>query len=176
MIMPRGQQLLLPVRPLFIWSSLVAALAINMLMNMTWFGNAAWVPDILVLVLVFWTVHQPLRVGAGAAFFLGLAMDVHQGALLGQHAMTYTVLSFLAIAIHRRVLWFSVPTQAVQVLPLFVAADLMGWLLRLISGDQAPVWALLASPLLEAMLWPLATVLLLWPQRRPPDTDANRPL
>ena len=84
MIMPRGQQLLLPVRPLFIWSSLISALAVNMLLNMGLVGRAAWVPDFLALTLLFWTVHQPLKVGIGAAFFLGLAMDVHQGALLGQ--------------------------------------------------------------------------------------------
>jgi rod shape-determining protein MreD len=37
------------------------------------------VPDLLALVLVFWSVHQPLRIGIGAAFVFGLAMDVHQG-------------------------------------------------------------------------------------------------
>ena len=90
MIMPPGQQLLLPANPLFIWSSLLAALGFNMLENMGLLGRAAWMPDVLALVLVFWTVHQPLRVGMGAAFLFGLAMDVHQGALLGQHALAYT--------------------------------------------------------------------------------------
>jgi rod shape-determining protein MreD len=44
-------------------------------------------------------VHQPLRVGIGAAFFFGLAMDVHQAALLGQHALAYTTLSVKQIAL-----------------------------------------------------------------------------
>jgi len=176
MIMPRGQQLLLPASSLFIWSSLLAAMAVNMLANMGLFGRAAWLPDLLALVLVFWTIHQPLRVGMSAAFLLGLAMDVHQSALLGQHALAYTALSFLAIAMHRRLLWFSVPSQAAQVLPLFVLAHALSLLVRLLAGDDFPGWSLLLAPALEALLWPVVSVLLLLPQKRAPDPDANRPL
>jgi len=143
---------------------------------MALFGRAAWVPDIFAVTLVFWTVHQPLRVSIGAAFCFGLLMDVHQGALLGQHAMSYTVLSFFAITIHRRLLWFTVPSQAAQVLPLFVAAHAVELVLRMLAGGVFPgVWMLLA-PLLEAVLWPIASVILLAPQRRAPNPDANRPL
>lgn len=176
MIMPRGQQLLLPASSLFIWSSLLAALGFNMLVNMGLFGRAAWLPDVLALVLVFWTIHQPLRVGMSAAFLLGLAMDVHQSALLGQHALAYAALSFLAIAMHRRLLWFSVPSQAAQVLPLFVATHALTLMLRLLAGDDFPGWSLLLAPALEALLWPLVSVVLLLPQKRPPNPDANRPL
>ena len=176
MIMPRGQQLLLPASSLFIWSSLLTALCFNMLLNMGVFGRAAWLPDLLALVLVFWTIDQPLRVGMTVAFGLGLAMDVHQSALLGQHALAYTVLSFLAIAMHRRLLWFSVPSQAAHVLPLFVAAHALTLIVRLLAGDDFPGWPMLLAPLLEAMLWPLVSVVLLSPQKRAPNPDANRPL
>jgi len=140
------------------------------------FGRAAWLPDVLALVLVFWTIHQPQRVGMSAAFLLGLAMDVHQSAVLGQHALAYAVLSFLAIAMHRRLLWFSVPSQAAQVLPLFVVSHALTLLVRLLAGDDFPGWSLLLAPALEALLWPLVSVLLLLPQKRAPDPDANRPL
>ena len=176
MIMRPGQQLLLPANPVFIWFSLLSALALNMLMNMGLWGRAAWVPDLLALALVFWSVHQPLRIGVGTAFFFGLAMDVHQGALLGQHALAYTALGFLAIAMHRRLLWFPVPMQAVQVLPLFAAARLLELLVRLAAGGGFPGWSYLLAPLIEAMLWPVVSVLLLAPQRRAPNPDDNRPL
>jgi rod shape-determining protein MreD len=176
MIMPRGQQLLLPARPLFIWITLLLALAFNMLQNMGLWGRSAWLPDTLALVLVFWTIHQPLRVGVGMAFMLGLAMDVHQSSLLGQHALAYTALSFLAIAIHRRLLWFSVPSQAAQVLPLFIAAHTLSLCVRMIAGGDFPGWSMLLSPFIEALLWPVVSVILLLPQKRAPDPDANRPL
>lgn len=176
MIMRPGQQLLLPANPLFIWTSLLIALLLNMVQNMGLWGRAAWVPDILALVLVFWSVHQPLRVGIGIAFAFGLMMDVHQSSLLGQHALAYTALSFLAIAIHRRLLWFSVPSQAIQVLPLFVASHLIELFIRMVGGGGFPGVQLFLAPVIEALLWPLVSVLLLVPQRRAPNPDANRPL
>ena len=172
MIMRPGQQLLLPANPFFIWGSLLLALIVNMLP----LGRTPWIPDIVALVLVFWSVHQPQRVGIGVAFFFGLCMDVHQAALLGQHALAYTALSFFAITIHRRLLWFSVPSQAVQVLPLFLAAHAIELALRMIAGGAWPGPWFLLSPVLEAFLWPVVSVLMLMPQRRAPDPDENRPL
>ncbi|MBI5908216.1 MAG: rod shape-determining protein MreD [Burkholderiales bacterium] len=172
MIMPSGQQLLLPANPVFIWASLIAALLLNMLP----LGRVPWMPDFLVLVLVFWNVHQPQRVGIGLAFLFGLGMDVHQSSLLGQHALAYTALSFFATMIHRRLLWFSVPSQALQVMPLFVAAHGVELLIRMVSGGIFPGWSLLLAPLAESMLWPVVSVLLLAPQRRAPNPDENRPL
>jgi rod shape-determining protein MreD len=172
MIMRPGQPLLLPANPVFIWGSLLLALLANTLPV----GRAPWIPDFLALVLVFWSVHQPLRVGIGAAFAFGIAMDVHQGALLGQHALAYTTLSYFAITIHRRLLWFSVPAQAVQVLPLFVAAHAIELLVRMLAGGIFPGWTVFLTPFIEALLWPVVSVLLLLPQHRAHDPDENRPL
>ena len=172
MIMPRGSELLLPVNPVFLWLSLLIAFAFNLVP----LGRQPAMPDLLALTLVFWNVHQPRRVGVGVAFVFGLLMDVHQGALLGQHALAYTLLSFFAIAIHRRLLWFSVPSQALQVLPLFVAAHAVALLVRVASGGMFPGWSMVFAPLIEALLWLPVTIILLAPQRRPPDPDENRPL
>lgn len=176
MIMRRGRELLLPANPFFIWGSLVAALMLNMLQNMGLWGRAAWLPDLLAVALVFWTVHQPLRVGIGAAFFFGLCVDVHQTSLLGTQALAYVALSFLATMIHRRILWFSVPSQAVQVFPLFLAAHVLELLTRTLGGGSFPGWQIFLAPLIEAALWPIVSVILLAPQRRAPDPDAERPL
>ena len=175
-MMRQGQQLLLPAKPLFIWGSLLAALLISMVGNMGLWGRAAWLPDVLAVVLVFWSIHQTNKIGIGVAFMLGLLVDVHQASLLGQHALAYTVLSFFAITIHRRLLWFTVPSQALQVLPLFAAAHLIEMLVRMVAGDAFPGWPLFLAPLLESFLWPVVSVLLLLPQKQAPDQDANRPL
>ncbi len=172
MLMRSGQQLLLPANPLFIWGSLIAAL----LMDMLPLGRTPWMPDFLALVLVFWNVHQPLRIGIGVAFMFGLGMDVHQSSLLGQHALSYTALSFSATMIHRRLLWFPVPSQAVQVLPLFAVAHGVEIVIRMAAGGIFPGWPILLAPVIEALLWPVVSVLLLVPQRRAPNPDENRPL
>jgi rod shape-determining protein MreD len=173
MIMPRGSdQLLLPVNPFFVGVTLLVALAINLLP----IGRHPELPDVLAVVLVFWNVHQPRRVGVGLAFLFGLLIDVHEGALLGQRALAYTLLSYVAISIHRRLLWFSLAEQALQIAPVFFAAHVVSMVVRLLAGGMFPGWGLLLAPVFEALLWPVCTMLLLAPQRRPPDPDRNRPL
>jgi len=173
MTAPGGfNQLLLPVNPLFIGLTLLVAFTLNLLP----LGRHPALPDLLAVVLVFWNVHQPRRVGVGVAFLFGLMMDVHDGARLGQHALAYTLLSYGAITVHRRLLWFGQVEQALQVLPLFMAAAVVSLAARMVAGGMFPGWSLLLAPVFEALLWPLATALLLAPQRRPPDPDENRPL
>ncbi len=170
MIMPRGQQLLLPVNPVFIGASLVAALAFNMLP----LGHVPWMPDALVVLLAFWCVHQPLRVGMGMAFLLGLCMDVQQSALLGQHALAYTILLYGTSRTHRRVLWFRPGQQSLQMVGLFVVAHVVLLLVGMLAGGVFPGWSMVVAPVLEAMLWPLASWVLLAPQRRAPDSSDKR--
>jgi len=173
MIMPAGKHLLLPANPKFIATSLVLALLTNMSLGLT---GQAWLPDVLAVVLVFWTVNQPRRVGMVIAFLLGLALDVHESALLGQNALSYVCLSFMAVFIHRRIQWFPLREQTVQVLPLFVLAALLEWTTRLIVQDAWPHWSQLLAPLLQTALWPLVGAVLLAPQRRPVERDNIRPL
>ena len=173
MIMPRiSGQLLLPANPLFVWFTLLFAFALNIIP----LGRHPAMPDLMALGLVFWNIHQPRRVGVGLAFMFGLMMDVNNSAILGQHALAYTLMSYFAVSIHRRLLWFTVPSQAVQILPLFVAAHAVSFVVRMVAGGMLPGWELLLAPLFESLLWPLVTWLLLAPQRRPPDPDQNRPL
>jgi len=172
-MMPRGSdQVLLPVNPLFMWFTLLVSLSLNLAP----LGRSPAMPDLLALGLVFWNVHQPRRIGVGVAFLFGLVMDVHDAAVLGQHALAYTLLSYFAITIHRRLQWFAVPSQALHVLPLFAAAHAASLLVRLIVGGMLPGWEMLLAPVFEALLWPLACWMLLAPQRRAPDPDLNRPL
>lgn len=170
MIMPRGQLLLMPARPAFILASLLAALALNMLP----LGRTPWVPDVLVLVLAFWGMHQPLRVGMGTAFLLGLCMDVQQSALLGQHALAYAMLMYGVALTHRRLLWYSAVSQAPQMAGLFALAHAVQVVIGLLVGGTWPGWSVLVAPILEALLWAPVSWLLLAPQRRAPDRDEKR--
>ena len=130
----------------------------------------------LAIVVVFWNVYQPRRVGVVLAFVLGLALDVHESALLGQNALSYVVLSSIALAVQRRLQWFPLREQALQIVPLFVLAALVEWVTRLIVQDAWPHWSQLFAPLMQAALWPLIGALLLAPQRRALDPDNIRPL
>ena len=111
-----AQPILLPAQVSFI----VLTLALGLLFDLLPWRNLAGVPDLTATVLAFWCIHQPRRVGIGIAWTLGLLIDVGDGALLGQHALGYSVLAFLALAVHRRILWFPLWQQALQLLPLLL--------------------------------------------------------
>jgi len=164
--------LLRPVNPAFIWFTLFLALCANLL---PW-GRTPFVPDFLALALVFWNVQQPRRVGIGAAFVFGLLMDVHDAALFGEHALAYTLLSYGAISLHRRILWFPVGAQALHIFPLLLIAQVASLLIRLWVGGQFPGWSYFAESVVGAVLWPVISWLLLAPQRRPVERDETRPL
>ncbi|WP_322993615.1 rod shape-determining protein MreD [Limnohabitans sp.] len=173
MIMPAGRQLLLPANPRFIAFTLILGLLLNMLLGLTGWN---WLPDVLAIVVVFWNVYQPRRIGVVLAFVLGLALDVHESALLGQNALSYVVLSSIALAVQRRLQWFPLREQALQIVPLFVLAALVEWVTRLIVQDAWPHWSQLLAPFMQAALWPLVGALLLAPQRRAFAPDNIRPL
>ena len=106
-------------------------------------------------------------VGVVLCIVLGLALDVHESALLGQNALAYVLLSFLATSMQRRLLWFSLREQPLQVLPLLLASAATEWLTRLVVQDMWPAWPQLLAPFLQAAVWPLVGHLLLAPRPLP---------
>jgi rod shape-determining protein MreD len=134
------------------------------------------VPDWVALVLVFWNTHYPRRLGIGVPFALGLLTDVHEAALLGEHALAYSLLSYGVIALHRRMQWYSLPGQIAHVLPLLLLSQLVSLLVRAAAGAHFPGVEHFLDSVVGAMLWPVASWLLFAPQRRPTDRDENRPL
>ncbi|TFW32589.1 rod shape-determining protein MreD [Massilia horti] len=168
----RPHYILLPVSPLFIAFSLTCAFMLNLLPWGRWIGA----PDFVALVLVFWGIHQPRKVGIGVAFCMGLLMDVHEATLLGENALAYTLLSYLAIMIHRRVLWFPVMTQAIHVFPLLLMTQAIQSLVQLIVTGRFGGWLRFVESVVAVVLWPVITWLLLAPQRRAVDKDHTRPI
>jgi rod shape-determining protein MreD len=164
--------ILLPASSLFIALSLAAAFVLNLLPFGSWVG----VPDFVALVLVFWSINQPRKVGIGVAFCMGLLMDVHDASLFGENALSYTLLSYFAIMIHRRVLWFPAITQAMHILPLLLVAQAVQLLVRLAASGRFPGWWYFAESFVSALLWPVVCWILLAPQRRAIDRDDTRPI
>ena len=136
-----------PSTAMMTWTFL-GALAFEMIPRGHW-----PMPSMLALVLVFWNVFQPRRVGIALAWLLGIVMDVHSGALLGQHALAYSILSYGAIALHRRLLWYSITGQALQLFPLFLLANVVVMLISLSMSGITPVWSYLVSPIFTALCW-----------------------
>lgn len=158
---PQSRRILKPVKPGFVAVSLIVAFVFNLL---PW-RDLRGVPDLVALVLCFWCIHQPRLIGFAIPFLCGLIMDAANGVLLGQHALAYSVLAFLAQALARRMTWFSAWRQAIQVLVLLLLVQSAMLVVRLAAGGTFPGWAYFAGSAIGALLWPLATFVLLAPQR-----------
>jgi len=117
-------------------------------------------PDFVLLLLVFWTLHEPRAVGQGMAFALGLLMDVSDSVLLGQHAFAYVVAVYGAQVLRVRIVSFHLPEQTLHVLGLTVVASCVMLLLNLLLGADFPGFGYFVSPVLTALAWAPASAIL----------------
>jgi rod shape-determining protein MreD len=167
----RPEEILLPVRPWFI----VVTLLIGLLANTLPMSGLALVlrPDFLALVILYWCIQEPRLIGVGFAWWLGLLMDVVDATVFGQHALAYAVLAYGAGYFRRRVLRFPLWQQAAQVAVLLLLCSGLVLLVRVAGGAPMPRWTYAIGSLTGALLWPLVTAVLQWPQR-PQRSPAER--
>jgi rod shape-determining protein MreD len=155
----------LPAGAGLIFASLVAAYLVVALPWSGWLLLAR--PDFVLLVLLFWTIHQPQSTGQGLAFAIGLAMDVSDSMLLGQHALAYVIAVYAAQVLRVRILSFSLGEQMLHVFGLLLGAAAVVLLLNLMLGADFPGLAIVVSPLASALLWgPVCWILYLPGLRR----------
>jgi rod shape-determining protein MreD len=160
---------LLPVRAGFIALTLVAALMLNLL---PWSGAWLWIkPDFVALVVLYWCIEQPRKVGFISAWVMGLFMDVADGTLFGQHALAYSILAYAGIVLHRRVRMFSGTPQAVHVLVLLLMNDLIVLAVRKVAGADFPGLQYFLGSFVAAALWLPLGALLKLPLRPRLDPD-----
>jgi rod shape-determining protein MreD len=161
------QEILLPAKTGYIALTLIAALLLNLL---PWSGYWLWIkPDFVALVVLYWCIEQPRKMGFVAAWLLGMFMDVADGTLFGQHALAYTILAYAGIVLHRRVRMFAVTPQALHIIPLLLLNDLIIVTVRMLAGADFPGWHYFIGSFVAGALWPPLGALLKVPLRPKPD-------
>lgn len=112
-------------------------------------------PDWVGLVLIYWCMALPERVGVGTGWFTGLLVDLLSGTLLGQHALSLTVIAWLTLKLHRRVRLFPVWQQALTILVLLALHQLLAlWISNIIGRPGVP-WYYWAPSVTGMLLWPV---------------------
>lgn len=154
---PAKNEIQRPIGNFFIVSSIVAALMLN---GLPWQGLALMLrPDFVAMLLLYWCMHKPMRIGIGLAWAVGIFADVADASLFGQHALTYTLLAFGGVVLHRRLQMFDLRQQTTQVFGLFALTytvyALVHWL---INGDV--IWGYFLGCISSTLLWiPLSLVM-----------------
>ncbi|WP_163649896.1 rod shape-determining protein MreD [Modicisalibacter sp. 'Wilcox'] len=125
-----------------------------------------WRPDWLGLMLIYWCLVAPRRVGVFHGFVLGLLIDLVEGAPLGQNALVLSLLAYLSLLLYSRMRAYALIQQAVLVFVLLGIAQLVEQWLRTIFGPFAINLAFLLPALIGAVLWPWLFTLLQLLRRR----------
>ena len=112
----------------------------------------------LALLLAFWALYMPHKVGMVTAFCLGLAEDVLYGTLLGQNALTLTLITFLVLSLQQRLRVFPMWQQCLVLLVIFGLAQLAQLWLSALTGNRQPTLALVLPGVISALLWPWVSV------------------
>jgi rod shape-determining protein MreD len=145
---PRGQMLV----------SSFTALILCILPLPHWIDIAR--PSFLALTVLYWSIAAPQAGGLTLGFASGLALDVFRGAVLGQHALALTTISYVAVREHQRIRSKPLFQQALIVLAAlgvyeFILFAIDGW-----SGHPltSPLrWIRVAT---GALIWPLIATML----------------
>jgi rod shape-determining protein MreD len=111
-------------------------------------------PQWVTLVLLYWSIALPHRIGVGSGFMVGIVLDVLTGTLLGQHALGLSIVTFIAIQLHQRIRVFPFWQQSLGILVLLVIEHLLAlWVMGATRG-VTPGLIYWAVPLIGALLWP----------------------
>ena len=110
-----------------------------------------WVP----MVLIYWVMALPYRVGIGSAWMAGLLLDILEGSTLGLNAMSLVIVAYVTLSLHLRLRMFSYVQQAGLVLAL-VGLNLMvtHWLQLMTNQTTASSLMFLMAALTSAVIWP----------------------
>ncbi|WP_225766567.1 rod shape-determining protein MreD [Stenotrophomonas sp. Marseille-Q4652] len=110
-------------------------------------------PYWLALVLAYWVVETPDRVGLGFAFAAGLVADMLYGTLLGEQALRLVVMTFILQRFRARLRFFPMSQQALAIGGLLVNDRIISATLHLAVGEPVLPWAYWWAPLLGMLLW-----------------------
>jgi rod shape-determining protein MreD len=126
-----------------------------------WF-RPAWV----MMVLIYWTMMAPHRVNVGTAWIVGLILDVLNGTLLGEHALVFTMVSYVVIRMHKQLRMYSILQQALWVCGLGFFYEVVIYCIQGFIGALPNTWLYWMSCFTSMLLWPWVFVVLRDYQRR----------
>ncbi len=137
------------------WAIVLSFVVAFMLMTMPWPDWAhLWRPSWLTMVLIYWCLAVPRRVGIGVGWMLGLFQDVLMGTLLGQHAMGMALVAFFSLKFHLRIRVLPYWQQGISVFLLVLLERSLAVWVKGMQGSPTPDWAVWPPALTSMLLWP----------------------
>ena len=117
-------------------------------------------PYWLALVLAYWVIEAPDKVGLGFAFCIGLVADLLYGGILGEQALRLVVMAFILQRFRARMRFFPLSQQALAIGGLLVNDRIIDAGIHLFVAEPLLPWSYWWAPLLGMLLWLPGYVLL----------------
>lgn len=138
--------------------SFILALLLQMFALPDWAQSLR--PDWVALVLIYWCIALPERVGVVIGWLAGLMLDVSNGALLGQNALALAIVAYLALRLHQRIRLFPLWQQSVSVLLLITLHLMLVLWIKGAVGQSTETWAYWLPAVTSMLLWPPVYIVL----------------
>ncbi|MDH5327007.1 MAG: rod shape-determining protein MreD [Gammaproteobacteria bacterium] len=136
----------------------IASLILSMIPMPSWLESFR--PLWVVIVLIYWVIALPDRVGVFAAWVVGLMYDVASGALLGQNALAMAFIAYLGIKLHLRIRIFPLWQQAMSILVLVALYQMLSLWIKGMTGVTAQGMSYWLPSLSSMLVWPLTYMIL----------------
>lgn len=144
--------------------SLLIGLLLNLLPLPHWLSVAR--PDVLVIIVLYWSIMNPRVGGLILAFLVGLTLDAFKGVVLGQHALALCLVSAIAIKLHLRIRVFPILHQALTLFWLLVLYQFVLFWIDGATGHAITNYARWLPAFTGAATWPIFAGLLGWAYQR----------
>ena len=119
-----------------------------------------WRPAWIAMVLIYWCMALPQRIGIGMAWLLGLVLDVQQGTVLGQNALGLALIAFITIQSYQRVRVFPLKQQALVICGYLLVFQFINLWIRGIMGVPPQHWTFWMPAFTSMLLWPWLFIIL----------------
>lgn len=113
----------------------------------------AWRPDWVAMVLIYWCIAIPERVGVTSGWIVGVLQDVLSDTLLGQHALSLCILAYVSVKLHHQFRLFPWWQQAFVVGGLIAFTHLPDLWIRGALGYPQVGWSFLYPALSSVLFW-----------------------
>ena len=143
------------IRPrggIIIVATFVVALLLTILPLPQWM--VSFRPEWVALILIYWCMALPQRVGVISGWGLGLLLDGLKGAVLGQHALALAIIAYLTYKVHQQVRVYPMWQQALSVMGLLLLYQLLVLWVSGIIGVKSQTWLYWLPTLSSTLLWP----------------------
>ncbi len=117
-------------------------------------------PQWLAIVLLYWVIALPQRVGIMTTWVVGLFVDALQGSVLGVHALSLSVMSYFALLLYQRIRLFPRWKQSLVVAMLVGIYMLLNLSLRSMFAPVEKSLAYWLPMVISGVIWSWAFILL----------------